>query len=82
VLQTPQKEADSPILRNLQTVHVEYTWAGDEFSLARNCQGAMEQLQNAKRKLDLLPADRVTVEMTNINNETKLVSAGCPTSAG
>lgn len=82
LFQTPQKEADSSALRNLQTANVELAWASDEFPLARNCQGAMKQLQNAKRVLDLLPQDRVTAQTTALNNEIKVVNASCPTSVG
>jgi hypothetical protein len=82
LFQTPQKEADSSALRNLQTANVELAWAGDEITLARNCQGGIEQLQNAKRVLDLLPQDRVTAQTTALNNEIKVVNASCPTSVG
>lgn len=77
LLQTPQDELDSSLLRDLRKFDIELLWASDEFSLAKNCWGAIEHLDNAKQALDRLPADRVLVQRTNLDNMAKVVTAGC-----
>lgn len=82
LFQTPQKVADSPLLRSSQRANVELVWASNEVSLANNCPGAIEHLQNAKRLLNLLPQDRVTIQMRSLNDETKVVNSSCPNAVG
>ncbi|MGH3547914.1 MAG: hypothetical protein ACRDQU_07320 [Pseudonocardiaceae bacterium] len=77
LLQTPQNELDSPVLRDVATVNAKLLWASDEFSFAKNCQGATEQLKNAKQTLDRLPSDRVVEQTTALNNLVNTVNAGC-----
>jgi hypothetical protein len=77
LLQTPQNELDSSLLRDYQMVHVELTWAGDELSLARNCQEAMKHTKNAKQALDRQPQDRVDPLRMSWENSTKTITAGC-----
>lgn len=79
LLQTPQKELDAPLLRDYQIFYFELYWATDEFSLAKNCQGATEQLKDAKQVLNRQPPDRVGALTTALNNTANVVATGCPT---
>lgn len=81
LLQKPQNELDSPLLRDLGTFNTEVFWAGDEFSFAKSCPDATEQLKNAKQALDRLPPDRTVSQKTYLGNMTNIVTAGCPTAA-
>lgn len=78
LLQAPQSELDSPLLRGRQTIHEELLWANHEFSYAKSCQNAIEQLRNAKRILDQLPTGQVTADAAQLENSTKNVAADCP----
>jgi hypothetical protein len=79
LIQTPQKELDAPLLRDNQAFYIELSWATDEFSLAKNCQGAAEQLENAKQALNRQPPERIAGQTTALNNVANMVATRCPT---
>lgn len=78
LLQAPQNELDSSLIRDALTTQVELWWAGDEFSFVKSCQDATEHLRNAKQILDRIPAHIVVGYRTNLDNAVKIVGVGCP----
>jgi hypothetical protein len=76
--QTSQNEPDPPVVRDRLTVNAELLWANDEFFFAKNCQGAIDHLDNAKRILNRISPSQVTPQTTNLSNLAKTVAIGCP----
>lgn len=78
VARTPQKELDSPLLRDALTLDIELAWISNEVLLAKSCQDATEQLRNAKQILDRLPSEQVGGHRTALDKVSKVVSTHCP----
>ncbi|MBV9144184.1 MAG: hypothetical protein JO115_25235 [Pseudonocardiales bacterium] len=73
-VQTPQKELDSPLVRDLLTFDTELRWISDEVVLAKSCQDAAEQLRNATQILDRLPSEQFGAQRTALDNTSKTVT--------
>jgi hypothetical protein len=81
LLRTPEQEVP-PLIRDQQTVFAEIVWASDEFSFARNCQGARDHQAKAGQAYDRLPPDRVGGLTPSLDNLDRVLAAGCPPGIG
>lgn len=78
LVQSPEAEVDSPVLRDIHKFNILSSWVSDEFSYTKSCSDATERLLEMKETLNRLPSDRTVAQKTSLDDLTKMVTAVCP----